>query len=198
VDAADRPTFRRCRFEAAPGKRPLTVGPVAAVTELVVDGCHFDAIPDATWGVNLVTVLGARVVGSTFVAAPESRTARAVRVGAASRGVVILDNDLTGLTDRSKITDFAPDTVIRGNLGAPTEASGTAVIAPATTSVTVAHGLEGSGRTPSAQHIAVLATDPTGSGHYVTGVTATSFRIALPEPPVTQAPFAWRVDLTRR
>jgi hypothetical protein len=201
VDATDRLTFRQCAFEAAPGKRPLTVGAIAPVTDLLVDGCRFSGIGDGVWGVNLVAADGARVVASTFTEAPGSRTARAVRVTAACRRVVLADNDCTDLTAGVVFTDAAADTVIRGNLGATTEAAGTATIAAATTSVTVQHGLEGSGRAPGARHITVLPlTSPDQTGpFFVTGITPTAFRIAVPTAPATgTADFAWRVDVTQR
>ncbi|GAA2725285.1 glycosyl hydrolase family 28-related protein [Cellulomonas aerilata] len=200
VDAADRVTFRRCTVAAAPGKRPLTVGPVTQVTDLLVDGCRFTEIPDGVWGINLVAVDGARIVGTSFAAAAGSTTARAVRITAASRRVVLVDDDLTGLTNRTPVTDAAPDTVLRGNVGASTEAAGTATIPPGATSVTVPHGLAGSGRVPGPSHVGVMPVSGSAatSGWFVTAITATSFRIAVPTPLGQPAELAWRVDLTRR
>jgi hypothetical protein len=200
VDAAASVTFRECSFEAAPGTRPLTVGAIAAVTDLLVDACRFTGIADGVWGVNLVAADGARVVGSTFTAEPASRTARAVRVTADCRRVVLVDNDVTGLTAAVVFNDAAADTVMRGNLGATTETAGTVAVAPSATSATVRHGLQGSGRVPTAQHISVVPLTPeaAGSQYVLTGITPTTFRIAVPAAPGTALEFAWRVDLTRR
>ncbi len=117
VDQADRLRMLRSEFAGAPGKRLLVAGPIAPVTALSVEGCRFTGIGNAAWGVDLVAAPGARVAGSTFRQAQGATTARAVRVSAASRGVVVEGNDLTGLTSAPKITDNAAGTVIRDNRG---------------------------------------------------------------------------------
>ncbi|MGY1773978.1 glycosyl hydrolase family 28-related protein [Blastococcus sp. SYSU D00813] len=118
VDQADRVRVVRSSFAGAPGKRLLVAGPIAPTTALSVEACTFSGIPNAAWGVDLVAAPGARVAGSTFRQAAGATTARAVRVSAASRGVVVEGNDLTGLTSSPKITDNATDTVVRDNRGA--------------------------------------------------------------------------------
>ena len=60
---------------------------------------------------------GARVTGSTFQAAAGTTAARAIRVQPAATGVVIEGNDLTGLTNVTKITDRALDTTVGANIG---------------------------------------------------------------------------------
>ncbi|MGY1743078.1 MULTISPECIES: glycosyl hydrolase family 28-related protein [unclassified Blastococcus] len=118
VDQADRVRMVRSSFAGAPGKRLLVAGPIAPATAFAVESCRFTGIPNAAWGVDLVGAPGARVAGSTFQRATGTTTARAVRVSAASPGVVIEGNDLTGLNSSPKITDNAADTVVRANQGA--------------------------------------------------------------------------------
>jgi hypothetical protein len=117
VDDAEAVAFRRCTFQGLPAARQLAVGPHAPVSALSVEDCGFSDIADGTWGMDLVAVTGARVAGSTFGQATGATTARAVKVKPACSGVVIEDNDLTGLTHPQPITDRAADTVIRGNRG---------------------------------------------------------------------------------
>ena len=57
------------------------------------------------------------MAGSTFVKAAGTTTARAVRVAAACSGVVIENNNFTGLTSNPKVTNLATGTIIRNNLG---------------------------------------------------------------------------------
>ena len=57
------------------------------------------------------------MAGSTFRQTDGATTARAVRVAAPCSGVVIEFNDFRGLTNATKITDNAVDTVIRNNTG---------------------------------------------------------------------------------
>jgi hypothetical protein len=87
------------------------------VTGLSVENCRFTDIGNGTWGVDLAGAKGARVAGSTFRQTAGATTARAVRVAAPCSGVVIEFNDFLGLTNATKITDNAADTVIRNNTG---------------------------------------------------------------------------------
>lgn len=114
---------------------------------------------------------------------------------------MLVVNVVTAVTGRPTVADTAADTVMRGTLGAPTEAAGTATLAPTDPSVRVEHGLVGSGRVPGPQHVTVVPLDAAAaaSRFAVTAVTPTAFRIAVPQAHGTQpARLAWRVDLTRR
>ncbi|WP_448624324.1 glycosyl hydrolase family 28-related protein [Geodermatophilus sp. URMC 64] len=117
VEQADSVRMLRSSFTGAAGKRLLVAGPTAPVTNFSVEGCQFTEIGNGFWGVDLVGARGARVAGSTFRQAAGATTARAVRVSAACSGVVIEGNDLTGLTNATKITNSATDTIIRDNRG---------------------------------------------------------------------------------
>jgi hypothetical protein len=117
VDQADRVRLLRSTFAGASGKRLLVAGPGAPVTAFSVEACRFTGIGNGFWGVDLVAPSGARVAGSTFGQTSGATTARAVRVSSACRGVVIEGNDLTGLTNATKVTNNAADTVIRNNRG---------------------------------------------------------------------------------
>jgi pectate lyase-like protein len=118
VDAADRVQLLRCSLTAAPGGRLLVVGPGAPVTDLSVEACSLTDIGAGTHGIELVGVAGARVTDSVFRQAGGVTDAGAVRVAESSSGVVVEDNDLTGLSSPRKVTDRAGDTVVRGNRGA--------------------------------------------------------------------------------
>jgi hypothetical protein len=82
-----------------------------------VEDCRFTDIGTNIWGVDLMAAAGARIAGSTFTQAAGA-TARAVRVSAACRQVVIENNDMTGVTGTPKITNNGANTVIRSNRGA--------------------------------------------------------------------------------
>jgi polygalacturonase len=115
VDAADRVRLLRSSFAAAPGGRLLVVGPKVPVTGLSVEACRLTGIGSGTHGIQLVDVDGARIADSVFLQTGGATNARAVRVAATSRGVVIEGNDLTGLSTSRTITDLAGDTVVRDN-----------------------------------------------------------------------------------
>jgi Pectate lyase superfamily protein len=117
VDGTDRPQFRGCTFVGAPGKRMLVAGPTVPVTALSVEACRFTGIGDNVWAVDVMGATGARVTGSTFQEAAGTTTARAIRVQPAATGVVIQGNDLTGLTNVTKITDRAVGTTLGTNSG---------------------------------------------------------------------------------
>jgi Pectate lyase superfamily protein len=117
VDGGANVRMRRSTFAGTRGKRVLVAGPTAPVSGLSVEDCRFTDIGNNLWGVDLVTAPGARVATSTFTRATGTSTARAVRVSSACRGVVIEGNDLTGLTATPKVTNNAPDTVVRNNHG---------------------------------------------------------------------------------
>lgn len=199
VDGTAAMTFVGCSFDGPPDKRHLTVGPTAPATDLRVQSCSFTGIGDGTTAVNLILATGALVEGSTFAGTPGATTARAVRVSAESSGVVLQNNDLTALAVPMKIIDAAPDTVVRDNAGFLTVASGTAVVAAGDTSVTVVHGLGGTGRVPTAGNVTVVPTNSVAeaSGFSVGEVTAGSFTIDLATAPVNfAATFTWQVDVT--
>jgi hypothetical protein len=125
VDAASDVTFRACSFSGtAPtgiavgaSKRMLVAGPTTAVTNLSVEESRFTGIGANVWGIDLLAAAGARISGSVFEQADGVTTARAVRVSATSTGVVIEDNDFTGLTNATPVTDRGTGTSITGNVG---------------------------------------------------------------------------------
>lgn len=85
--------------------------------------------------------------------------------------------------------------VFRHNRGYVTEASGTATVANATTSIAVTHGLAA---TPSANHISVTPTNSLGSAakFWISSVGATTFTINTNvDPGATTATFAWRAAI---
>ena len=118
LDGTDQARFVGCTFVGAPGKRLLVAGVGTPVTALRVENSRFTQIGDNMWGVDVMAAAGARVAGSTFAAAAGTTTARAIRVQPAATGVVIENNDLTALTNVTKITDRALDTALVGNTGA--------------------------------------------------------------------------------
>ncbi|MFW3169849.1 glycosyl hydrolase family 28-related protein [Geodermatophilus sp. CPCC 206100] len=117
ADQVDGLVVRGCTFTGAPGKRQLVVGPVEAVTALAVEDSRFTDVPDGVWAVDLLGAPGAHVTGSTFTAAAGATDARAIRVSPASAGVVIEQNDVTGVGNPTPITDRGTGTEIRGNRG---------------------------------------------------------------------------------
>jgi hypothetical protein len=117
VEQADRVRLLGSSFAGTRGKRLLVAGPTAPVTGLSVENCRFTDIGNGAWGVDLAGASGARVAGSSFRQSAGATTARAVRVAAPCSGVVVEANDFTGLTNATKITDNAADTVIRNNTG---------------------------------------------------------------------------------
>jgi hypothetical protein len=116
VDGTDRPLFRDCSFVGAPGKRHLVAGPTTTVTGLAVEDCRFTGI-DGAWAVDLLNASGVRISGSTFSAAAGSTTARAIRTGPITSGVVIEGNDFTGISNPTPITDRAVGTTLSSNRG---------------------------------------------------------------------------------
>lgn len=117
LDGTDRARFVGCTFAGAPGKRLLVAGVGTPVTALSVENSRFTQIADNMWGVDVIGATGVRVAGSTFEAAPGTTTARAIRVQPTASGVVIEGNDLTGITNATKITDRALDTTLGTNGG---------------------------------------------------------------------------------
>jgi hypothetical protein len=117
LDGTDRARFVGCTFVGATGKRMLVAGVGNPVTAMSVDDCRFTEIADNMWGVDLIGATGATVSDSTFQAAAGTTTARAIRVQPAATGVVIEGNDLTGLTNVTKITDRAIGTILGTNIG---------------------------------------------------------------------------------
>jgi hypothetical protein len=116
LDGTERPRFSGCTFLGAPGKRPLVVGPVLPVTGLSVTDCRFTEI-DAAWALDVVRARGAEVAGSLFQEATGSTTARGIRLSPAASGVVIADNDFTGISHPGPISDRGSDTTVRDNRG---------------------------------------------------------------------------------
>jgi hypothetical protein len=117
LDGTDRARFVGCTFVGAPAKRLLVAGVGAPVTALSVEDSRFTEIGDGMWGVDVIGATGAHVTGSTFQAAAGTTTARAIRVQPAASGVVIEGNDLTGLTNVTKITDRGLSTTVGANSG---------------------------------------------------------------------------------
>ena len=200
VDATATMAFVGCTFDGAPDKRPLTVGPTAPVTGLRVQDCQFTGIGDGVTAVNLIRATDAVVERSGFVATPGATTARAVRVSAESSQVVLRDNDLTSLAVPMKIVDQASDTLVTDNAGYLTLTSGTVAVEAGDRSVTVVHGLGGTGRVPTASNVTLVPTSSAAatSGFFLGEVTAGTFTIELATAPVgNAATFTWQVDVTR-
>jgi hypothetical protein len=100
-------------------------------------------------------------------------------------------------TNTPAIVENGTTHIIRNNMGYKTEASGTATVTAAATSVVVTHGL---GYTPAIADIAVTRTNATtnaGIVFWVTTVTSTQFTINVSGVPgASTATFSWQIKRT--
>ena len=86
-------------------------------------------------------------------------------------------------------------TVVRNNIGWTTENNGAAIIASATTSIAVNHGIS---VTPALNNISVTPTNSLGTAtkFWISGVGATQFTINVDvDPGATTATFAWSIRM---
>jgi hypothetical protein len=144
---------------------------------------------------NGVQAQGLSITGNTIAECDLGVDLRVAGTGS------FLDTELSYNTFRDNRVDvYAPTPPVafttRGNRGWATEASGTASVAPAATSVVVPHGLA---RTPPLSGITVTPTsapDALGAGRFwVSNVTATTFTINVDAAPGAAVTFGWTAEI---
>lgn len=99
---------------------------------------------------------------------------------------IIKDNIIHTYKGANAIGITGANTIIKNNMGFKTENSGTATITAGNTYVDVAHGLS---ITPT--YINIEATNEFGLNKYLSNIGATTFRINIQVPQLSDATFVW-------
>lgn len=152
----------------------------------------------ALFDCNDITITGLAPITSDGIYAVGNQT-----------GIEVLDNDFRGVSHANPLRVYATTSGrVRGNLGAPTEGNGTAVVGPDSTAVTITHGLWQGTSTTSADRIerfwhprdfqVSFAGDPgEATTCWVSSVTPTQVTITLDAAPGVDVPISWSARMDR-
>jgi hypothetical protein len=183
-------------------------GSVAAVSAIRI-GAAYDAKGAASTNIDIAgnafyggpagTALELDHLGHTGITFRDNRVhgygtgveIHAAGAGSAAHGTRITDNIFTDVAE--PVVDHGTATVIRDNVGHPTEGSGSATVPAGATSVEVAHGLA---VPPSIHDVSVTPTNGLGSAtrFWIADVTPTHFTIHVDaDPGKATAAFVWQI-----
>lgn len=97
----------------------ISIGTKEPLDHVTISAARIIGITDGFYGINssAVRLVGLRISGCTFEQNTGATTAQAIRVSPAVSQATIERNDLSMLTSDTKLTDEAPDTIIRDNIG---------------------------------------------------------------------------------
>ncbi len=165
---------------------------------ILLDNCEYMTLTGSQFnGNNISNTAG--VGDITIQGGLYNRVTGCMSLMANSSGVSVLEssatngNDITDNTLFQGATIIGANTVVRNNRGFRTEASGTASITSAATSVSVTHGLA---LTPPIQAISVTPSTGLGSASqfWVSNVTANTFNINVNVAPGVGIGFSWNAQ----
>lgn len=154
-------------------------------TETVINGNI-----GTSYGNNFV-YLGNGATNATVIQNKSTFGARFLQLQSSSvTGALVKDNVFT-----ETVSGIQSDTVMIGNTGYVTEASGVGTVANGTTSISITHNLD---RTPTAKDIMVTPTNNLGSASkfWISNIDASTFDINVDsDPGVSTATFSWCAEI---
>jgi hypothetical protein len=190
-----------CMFDGLAGD-----GVYIAATKCLVTSCTFTGTGDAgnTVASSVHTQFGAKFniisnnVFETSANAARLRShIREEQIGSSGSNIIEGNtfSTVTFAPTVAAVESAGIATIVRNNIGWVTEATGTATIANATTSIAVNHTLD---MTPTIANISLTPTNSLGTAtkYWVSAVSATQFTITVDvNPGATTATFSWAVRL---
>lgn len=145
-------------------------------------------------GLETTNLTNSMVLGNALIDFQGTQTYGITAVGSGQNSFYAL-NFPVGNVSGALSSSLSPNATWRHNLGAKSEASGTATVANGSTTVAVNHGLS---FTPALKDIQVTPTNSLGNAakYWIASPTSTQFTIAVnADPGATTATFAWQAHI---
>lgn len=182
----------------------------------IINGNHIDTCDTGLWiqgdyctiignlvknsqvnhGLHLDTATYCTVTGNQFFDDQGSKTQvnGIVEANSADFNIITNNNVFDNKTNTIKAVGLGADTIVRGNVGFATEASGTSTLVNGQTEIAVTHGLA---ITPVIGDVMVTPIESWGNAtkFWISAYSSTTFTITVDQDPGADVDFAWKAVL---